>query len=67
VRGPYALWHHTHTFVPDGDGTIMRDAVRYGIAFGALGDLAHRTLVRRDLEAIFDFRARTVPALVQAG
>ena len=67
VRGPYALWHHTHTFVPDGDGTIMRDAVRYGIGFGALGDLAHRTLVRRDLEAIFDFRARTVPALVQAG
>jgi ligand-binding SRPBCC domain-containing protein len=66
VRGPYALWHHTHTFVPDGDGgTLMRDVVRYAIGFGALGELAHRLLVRRDLEAIFDFRSRTVPALVR--
>jgi ligand-binding SRPBCC domain-containing protein len=20
LRGPYALWHHTHTFEPDGAG-----------------------------------------------
>ena len=65
VRGPYALWHHTHTFAPDGDGgTLMRDVVRYAIGFGPLGELAHRLLVRRDLEAIFDFRSRTVPGLV---
>jgi ligand-binding SRPBCC domain-containing protein len=68
VRGPYALWHHTHTFVPDGDGgTLMRDVVRYAIGFGALGELAHRLLVRRDLEAIFDFRSRSVPELVTRG
>jgi ligand-binding SRPBCC domain-containing protein len=68
VRGPYALWHHTHTFVPDGDGgTLMRDVVRYAIGFGALGELAHRLLVRRDLEAIFDFRSRSVPELATRG
>ena len=65
VRGPYALWHHTHTFAPaPGGGTLMRDEVRYAIGFGPLGELAHRLLVRRDLEAIFAFRAERVPALL---
>jgi ligand-binding SRPBCC domain-containing protein len=67
VRGPYRLWHHTHEFLPvDGD-TLMRDTVRYAIGFGGLGELAHRALVRRDLAAIFDFRARAVPALLGSG
>ena len=65
VRGPYAIWHHTHAFEPHPDGTLMRDTVRYAIGFGPLGELAHRALVRRDLEAIFDFRSRTVPELVR--
>ena len=63
--GPYALWHHTHSFETDGaGGTVMRDEVRYEIGFGALGDLALRAFVRRDLEAIFDFRARRVVELL---
>ena len=56
-EGPYALWHHTHTFQADGDDTIMRDVVRYRIGFGPLGALAHALTVRRDLERIFDYRA----------
>jgi ligand-binding SRPBCC domain-containing protein len=65
VRGPYALWHHTHTFAATGDhGTLMTDTVRYAIGFGPLGALAHRVLVRRDVEAIFAFRARRVPELL---
>jgi ligand-binding SRPBCC domain-containing protein len=66
-KGPYALWHHTHTFERDGDETIMRDAVRYRIGFGPLGALANALLVRRDVEAIFDFRAARVPALLRDG
>ena len=65
VRGPYALWHHTHTFVPDGDGgTLMTDTVRYAIGFGVLGEVAHRALVRRDVEAIFDFRRDAIVPLL---
>jgi len=65
LRGPYALWHHTHTFEDDGAGaTLMRDVVRYAIGFGPLGVLAQRLLVRRDLEAIFDYRAARVPELL---
>jgi ligand-binding SRPBCC domain-containing protein len=63
VRGPYALWHHTHTFAARGDGTtLMRDEVRYAVGFGPLGTLAHRLFVARDVAAIFDFRAAAIPA-----
>jgi ligand-binding SRPBCC domain-containing protein len=67
VRGPYALWHHTHELARvDGGRTLMRDTVRYAIGFGPLGALAHRLVVRRDLEAIFAYRARVVPGLLAA-
>jgi ligand-binding SRPBCC domain-containing protein len=68
VRGPYALWHHTHEFVATPDGaTLMTDTVRYAIGFGPLGELARRALVTRDLHAIFAFRAERVPALLAGG
>lgn len=61
VSGPYALWHHVHEFEPDGNGgTVMRDTVRYGLPFGPFGGLAHALFVRRDVEAIFDFRREAV-------
>jgi ligand-binding SRPBCC domain-containing protein len=65
LRGPYALWHHTHEFAATDDGgTLMTDTVRYAIGLGPFGDLAHRLFVGRDVASIFDHRARVVPALV---
>ena len=65
LTGPYRLWHHTHEFRPHPEGgTLMTDTVRYALPYGPLGSLAHRVLVRRDLERIFDYRARAVPALL---
>src|SRR3954464_6831358 len=64
VRGPYRLWHHTHELTALDDGrTLMRDPVRYGLGLGVLGTLAHRGIVRRDLEAIYAYRAERVAAL----
>ena len=31
LRGPYSFWHHTHTFVESGNGTVATDEVRYAI------------------------------------
>jgi ligand-binding SRPBCC domain-containing protein len=57
LRGPYALWHHTHEFEATADGgTLMRDTVRYALPLGPAGALAHALFVRRDLQRIFDFR-----------
>ena len=65
LTGPYKLWHHTHGFRPHPDGgTVMTDTVRYALPLGPLGSLAHRVLVRRDLERIFDYRAQAVPTLL---
>ena len=61
LRGPYALWHHTHEFeAAPGGGTIMRDTVRYALPFGPAGALADTLFVRRDLDRIFDFRTTEV-------
>ena len=61
VRGPYRLWHHTHEVEALADGrALMRDTVRYAIGFGPIGALVHRLVVRRDLEAIFDYRAAAI-------
>jgi ligand-binding SRPBCC domain-containing protein len=67
VRGPYAHWHHTHEFAPDGaGGTLMRDVVRYALPLGPLGELARRLFVARDLDRIFAFRAEAVARGVMA-
>jgi ligand-binding SRPBCC domain-containing protein len=48
VRGPHALWHHTHELSAlEGGRTLMRDTVRYALGFGVLGSVAHRAVVRR--------------------
>lgn len=60
IRGPYKLWRHTHTFEPHEGGTLMRDSVRNRLPLGPLGRIAHATLVRGDLERIFDFRREAV-------
>ncbi len=60
ARGPYALWHHTHDFLPLAGGTLMRDTVRYKLPAGWLGQLAGGPKVTADVERIFDYRARQV-------
>jgi ligand-binding SRPBCC domain-containing protein len=61
VRGPYALWHHTHEFETDGDGaTVVRDRVSYALPLGPLGELARSAFVARDLDRIFDHRVASV-------
>lgn len=66
LRGPYALWHHTHTFEPieDGAATLMRDVVSYALPLGLVGEAARRLFVARDVEAIFDYRAERIRDLL---
>jgi len=65
LSGPYALWHHAHEFDPlPGERTLMTDTVRYAVGLGPLGTVAHRVLVRRDVEAIFDYRREALGPLL---
>ncbi|MFM1768209.1 MAG: hypothetical protein RJA22_738 [Verrucomicrobiota bacterium] len=63
LRGPYLLWHHTHTFEARDGWTLCREVVRYR-PFG--GALIHRLFVRRDVERIFAFRRDRLAALFHA-
>jgi hypothetical protein len=56
LRGPYRVWEHTHEFVADGNGTIVRDRVRYALPLGPVGEWARRLFVARDVERIFEYR-----------
>jgi len=60
LRGPYRLWHHTHTFEARDGGTVMRDKLRYAIPFGALGRLLLGRRVRDDVEDIFNYRSERI-------
>jgi ligand-binding SRPBCC domain-containing protein len=66
LRGPYRDWHHLHEFREVAGGTEIRDEVTYELPFGALGRIAHRLIVRRQLESIFDHRERVVRELLGA-
>jgi ligand-binding SRPBCC domain-containing protein len=59
-RGPYTLWHHTHTFGERDGGTFCLDQVRYRPRGGAL---VHWLFVRRDVERIFQYRQQRLKDL----
>lgn len=63
VRGPYALWEHTHIFVEQEGGILMKDIVRYQLPFGFLGNLIHTLLVKKKIEHIFTYRRNTLEKL----
>lgn len=61
IRGPYALWHHQHTFTPLPDGgTECRDRVIYRVPVPGVGRLIHAAVVRRQLLDIFRFRRKVI-------
>ena len=63
LRGPYARWHHTHTFREVPGGTELGDRVEYALPLGPLGKIAHALFVKRQLRTIFDYRSQVMREL----
>ena len=59
-RGPYRLWHHTHTFTERDGGTAVHDRVRYAVLGGVL---VQKLLVERDVRTIFGYREKVLREL----
>ncbi len=66
LKGPYELWHHTHTFESLGDRTRCTDEVRYRPPGGPLAGLINRFFVQRDVEAIFRHRMLALDEIFSA-
>ena len=64
LSGPYALWHHRHTFEETEDGVACGDTVVYKLPFGPLGRIAQPLIVRRQLLEIFRFRRTAIERLL---
>ncbi len=58
--GPYKMWHHEHHFVQVDGGVEMTDIVSYALPLGFLGQIVHKLLVRRKVEAIFKYRQNVI-------
>lgn len=57
LKGPFAHWEHTHTFVPAGvQSSVLEEHIEYRLPFGAPGRLLGGGLVRRRLGAMFAYR-----------
>jgi hypothetical protein len=67
IKGPYALWRHTHSFEEKGPHEVlMKDLIEYAIPYSFLGTIAHNLFVKRWLKRIFDYRARQTARLLGA-
>lgn len=62
LRGPYALWHHEHTFAPasDGRGVVCTDRVLYRLPAPGVRRAVHAALVKPQLLEIFRFRRKVI-------
>jgi ligand-binding SRPBCC domain-containing protein len=60
VKGPFALWRHTHNIVSETqngiNGTRVTDELEYALPLGPLGAIANAIFVRRQIETTFRFR-----------
>lgn len=65
IKGPYALWHHTHTFKAIGDSTEMTDRIEYLAPGWIFEPIIHQLIVKSKVEAIFKYREQKLSALFQ--
>jgi ligand-binding SRPBCC domain-containing protein len=61
--GPYALWHHQHHFKEVEGGVLMTDILDYAIPYSIFGRIANTVLVKKQINKIFDYRAKAIEQL----
>lgn len=68
IKGPFAVWRHTHSFEPDGPAACyLEDRVEYALPMGALGKILAGRFVRRKLDRLFSYRHEVTARATGAG
>lgn len=56
VEGPFTSWTHTHSFSPDGTGSVLEDHIEYALPMGGVGDFVAGDYAESTLERVFAYR-----------
>ena len=56
IKGPYRIWHHTHSFRAVEGGTEMTDEVKYLSPGWFLEPIIQALFIKNKVEGIFDYR-----------
>jgi ligand-binding SRPBCC domain-containing protein len=68
VTGPFLYWNHCHYFSHavrgDISGTLIADDLEYELPYGLFGQLAHRLVLRRQIEHTFFTRHIQLAAML---
>jgi ligand-binding SRPBCC domain-containing protein len=65
--GPYRFWYHYHEIAQAEGGVRFIDCVNYVMPFGPLGELVRSAYVKKQLEAIFDYRREAMEQVLGSG
>ncbi|MDQ2752885.1 MAG: SRPBCC family protein, partial [Bacteroidota bacterium] len=61
--GPYSFWHHQHHFKETDTGVEMTDLLHYKLPLYALGRVANKLFVEKQVKKIFDYRSQKIKEL----
>lgn len=67
IIGPMKTWTHTHEYLPDPQGVLMRDVVDFQLPGGLIGLLLSESKVRDHLEDGFFYREQKLKSLIAQG
>ena len=67
LKGPYAKWHHRHSFVPVAGGSLLRDEITYRVPGSIFGALLLGGWIRSDVSKIFAYRQSRILELQASG
>ncbi|NQV35671.1 MAG: SRPBCC family protein [Phycisphaeraceae bacterium] len=65
LKGPYAFWHHRHSFESKGDEVEVTDEIHYEIGMWFIGNWLIKPFIQRQLNTIFSYRSHAIEALFQ--
>jgi ligand-binding SRPBCC domain-containing protein len=66
TRGMFRSFAHRHYFTADGDGTVMRDELRFAAPLGVLGLIAERMVLRQYLRGFLEERNAVIQRVAES-
>ena len=67
AQGPFREWWHEHTFVEQGESTLMTDVVRFSAPLGPLGRLVERLVLRSYVRRLLETRNAWLQSELEGG